>query len=57
VRRVAPGRTAHGASWLGLKANKQSVVTGVNQTSLAPVALILLAIMAGCMLAWWREGQ
>ncbi len=57
VRRVAPGRTAHGATWLGLKANNQSVVTGVDQTSLAPVALVLLIIMAGAMLAWWREGH
>jgi hypothetical protein len=57
VRAVAPGRTAHGTSWLGLRANKQSAVTGVSQISLAPVALLLLALMAGAMLAWWREGQ
>ncbi len=57
VRRVTPGRTAHGSTWLGLQANKQSVVTGVDQTSLAPLALVLLVIMAGCMVAWWREGQ
>ncbi|TAL02701.1 MAG: hypothetical protein EPO08_06445 [Rhodospirillaceae bacterium] len=57
VRRVAPGRTAHGASWVGVKANKQSAVTGVTQVHLAPVALLLAALMAGAMLAWWREGQ
>ncbi len=57
IRRVAAGRTAHGATWLGLKANKQVAVTGVTQTPLSPVALILLLIMAGAMLAWWREGK
>jgi len=57
IRRVVPGRAANGSTWLGLKANKQVAVTGVSQTPLSPVALILLAIMAGAMLAWWREGQ
>ena len=57
IRRVTPGRVSHGSTWMGLKANKQFAVTGVTQTPLSPVALILLAIMAGAMLAWWREGK
>ncbi|MEQ9449776.1 MAG: hypothetical protein RLN70_12870, partial [Rhodospirillaceae bacterium] len=57
IRRVAPDRIAHGSSWLGLRANEQFVVTGVTQTPLAPVALILLLVMAGAMLAWWQEGK
>jgi hypothetical protein len=57
VRRAAPGRIAHGSSWLGLRANQQFVVTGVTQTPLAPVALILLLVMAGALLAWWQEGK
>jgi hypothetical protein len=57
VRRVVPGRVSHGSTWMGLKANEQFAVTGVTQTPLSPVALILLAIMAGAMLAWWREGK
>jgi hypothetical protein len=57
VRRVVPDRVSHGSTWMGLKANKQFAVTGVTQTPLSPVALILLAIMAGAMLAWWREGK
>ena len=57
IRRVVPGRVAHGSTWMGLKANKQVAVTGVTQTPLSPVALILLLIMAGAMLAWWREGK
>jgi len=57
VRRITEGRVAHGSTWLGLRANNQFVVTGVNQPPLAPIALILLAVMAGAMLAWWREGR
>lgn len=57
VRRIAPGRIAHGSSWLGLRTNEQFVTTGVTQTPLAPVALILLLVMAGAMLAWWQEGK
>ena len=57
IRRVVPGRASNGSTWMGLKANKQVAVTGVTQTPLSPVALILLLIMAGAMLAWWREGK
>ncbi len=57
IRRVVPGRASHGSTWMGLRANKQVAVTGVTQTPLSPVALILLLIMAGSMLAWWREGK
>ena len=57
IRRVVPGRVSHGSTWMGLKANKQVAVTGVTQTPLSPVALIVLLIMAGAMLAWWREGK
>ncbi len=57
VRRVEPNRASHGSTWLGLKANNQYVVTGLSQMPLAPVGLILLFVMAGAMLAWWREGR
>lgn len=57
VRRTAPGRTAHGASWLGLKANEQYVVTGVRETALLPLLLVLLLSVGGAMAAWWREGR
>ena len=57
VRQINEGRAPHGVSWLGLKANNQSTVTGVEEISLAPDALILLALMLGAMLTWWREGQ
>ncbi len=57
IRRVEPNRASHGSTWLGLKANNQYVVTGLSQTPLAPMGLILLLVMAGAMLAWWREGR
>jgi hypothetical protein len=57
IRRITSTRVAHGASWMGLLSNEQYLVTGLNQTPLAPLALLLLAVMAGAMLAWWREGR
>jgi len=57
VRRTAPGRTAHGSTWLGLTANGQYVVTGVRDTALVPALLVLLLAVGGAMAAWWREGR
>ncbi|MSO96753.1 MAG: hypothetical protein EXR11_00835 [Rhodospirillaceae bacterium] len=57
LRRTAPGRAAHGSTWLGLKANEQYVVTGVSETTLLPVLLVLLLTVGGAMTAWWREGR
>jgi hypothetical protein len=57
VRRVDIGRTAHGSTWLGLRANDQFVVTGMRETSLLPVILVLLLTVGGAMAAWWREGR
>ncbi len=57
VRRIAANRTAHGSTWLGLKANEQYVVTGVSETTLLPIFLILLLSVGGAMAAWWREGR
>ena len=57
IRRTAPGRTSHGSTWLGLKANEQYVVTGVRETTLLPILLVLLLSVGGAMAAWWREGR
>ena len=58
LRRTSPTtRVTHGASWIGMRSNNQFVVTGVTQYPLAPLAMIVLLIMAGAMLAWWREGR
>jgi hypothetical protein len=32
-------------------------VTGVQQTPLLPVALVLALALAGLALAWWREAK
>lgn len=57
IRRTAPGRVAHGSTWLGLNANEQYVVTGVRETTLLPIFLVLLLSVGGAMAAWWREGR
>jgi len=57
VRRISSTRVGHGASWMGFMSNDEHMVTGLTQTPLAPLALLLLAVMAGAMLAWWREGH
>jgi hypothetical protein len=57
VRRTGAGRTAHGTTWLGLRANDQYVVTGVSETTLLPILLVLLLSVGGAMMAWWREGR
>jgi len=58
IRRTSPAtRVTHGASWIGMRSNNEFVVTGVTQYPLAPLAAIVLLIMAGAMLAWWREGR
>jgi hypothetical protein len=57
VRRVDPERTARGATWLGLNANRSFVVTGTSSTTLLPALLALLLIMGSAMAAWRREGR
>lgn len=57
VRRTDPAALQAGNDWLGLRANKDYVVNGVRQTALLPPALALPLVLAGLMLAWWREGK
>ena len=57
IRRMTASRVAHGATWMGLKSNNEYVVTGVTQYPLAPLGMIVLLVMAGALLAWWREGR
>ncbi|KAF0117474.1 MAG: hypothetical protein FD149_1106 [Rhodospirillaceae bacterium] len=55
VRRIKPGHTAAGTAWLGVKANGDTVVTGLEDTPLLPV---LLAVGLGALVgAWYREGR
>jgi hypothetical protein len=57
IRRVRPGRQAAGRGWLGLKANGDYTVTGVDEVALLPALLVLAAALGTLMLAWRREGR
>jgi hypothetical protein len=57
VRRIRPGRDAHGNGWIGIKANKDYLVTGVRQTDLLPPVVTLILVAAAMILAWRREGR
>ncbi|WP_119680071.1 hypothetical protein [Indioceanicola profundi] len=57
VHRTAPGRDAEGRGWLGLRANGDYVVSGVNQVPLLPAALVLLLAIGLTLAAWRREGR
>ena len=56
LRRVKPGRDAAGRGWLGLVANNDYLVTGVEQVPLLPAILVLLLALGVLMFAWRREG-
>jgi hypothetical protein len=57
VRQVRPGRDPSGRGWIGLRANADYVVTGVNQAPLLPALVVLLLGLGATMLAWRREGR
>jgi hypothetical protein len=57
VRMVRPGRDAAGRGWIGLRANNDYVVTGIQQTPLMPVWLVLALTLGGLMIAWRAEGR
>ncbi len=57
IRRVSPGRDAAGSSWIGLRANEDHVVTGIDRTPLLPALLVLLLALGATAWAWRREGR
>ena len=57
LRRVKPGRDAHGRGWLGLVANNQFLVTGVRQLPLLPGIAVLLLVLGLAASTWWKEGR
>jgi hypothetical protein len=57
IRRVAPGASASGDDWIGLKANRAYRVTSVEQQALLPVWLALLLIVGTLLVAWRVEGR
>lgn len=54
IRRPAAGRTTAGRGWLGLRANRDYVVRGVDEIPLLP-ALLALALALGILIAAWRR--
>jgi hypothetical protein len=56
VRRPQPGRAMAGRGWLGLRANGDYIVRGVNQIPLLPALLALLLALGLMIWAWRREG-
>ena len=50
------GRDAAGRDWIGLRANEDYVVAGVDQAPLLPTMVVLLRGLGATMLAWRREG-
>jgi hypothetical protein len=57
VRRVAPGRSAAGHGWIGLRRNGDYVVTGFAQIPLLPGVVALLLAIGLLLAAWRREGR
>ena len=57
VRMVQPGRDTAGRGWIGLKTNRDYVVTGIRQAPLMAEWLVLLLVLGGTMLAWRAEGS
>jgi hypothetical protein len=57
VRRPKPGRAGAGRGWLGLRANGDYIVRGVNEIPLLPALFALLAALGLMIWAWRREGS
>ena len=57
VRRVAEGRIAGGAGWIGLVDREAYRVMNVEQEQLLPGWLALLLILGTVVLAWRQEGR
>lgn len=57
IRLREPDRDYGGRSWLGLRQNNSTVVTGTEQNPVLPPALGLLAAFLMIVLGWWAEGR
>ena len=57
IRQVAPGQSAAGADWIGLKRNGAYRVTSLTQDPLLPPWVALLLVMGSLLLAWRIEGR
>ncbi|GIX08518.1 hypothetical protein [Elioraea sp.] len=57
LRRVLPERSSRGQGWVGLRRNRDHVVTGVADLPLMPPWAALLLVLGGAVWAWRREGR
>ena len=55
LRRVASGRDAGGANWIGLREREDHTVTGIAALPLLPPWLALLLLLGVAVVAWRRE--
>ncbi|MFM2129461.1 MAG: hypothetical protein RL477_1007 [Pseudomonadota bacterium] len=56
IRRTQPARATAGRGWLGLKANGDYIVRGINEIPLLPALLAMLLALGAMIWAWRREG-
>jgi len=57
LRRTEPDRDAAGGSWIGLRRNRDHLVTGVAALPLLPPWLALPLLLGVAVVAWRREGR
>jgi hypothetical protein len=57
LRKVRPGREASGNGWIGIAANRDYLVTGIDQVPLMPGFIALALLLGTALIAWYREGR
>jgi hypothetical protein len=57
VRRVAAGRDAAGAGWIGIRQRDDHTVTGIAALPLLPPWLALTLLLGVAVLGWRREAR
>jgi hypothetical protein len=57
LRKVRPGREASGNGWIGIAANRDYLVTGIDQVPLLPGFIALALLLGTALIAWYREGR
>jgi hypothetical protein len=57
LRKVRPGREASGNGWIGIAANRDYLVTGIDQVPLLPGFVALALLLGTALIAWHREGR
>lgn len=56
LRRVEPGQSASGKTWIGLRRNHAHLITGVTMMPLLPAWAALILLLGLMVLTWYREG-